>query len=222
MMRIKGMLTAILGLWVSVGFAQSAQEAYGKGTELFAQKKYQEAVEQFNLALIKNPDFVEAYAYRGTSEYYLGNVDGAGINWYIAKNKGLADAEKLITNFLYDGFEPTKVSERYMEEGNTKFKAGDFHGAIVYYTNVIYLKPDYYWAYNKRAYAKARLKKFEEAVIDYNKAIELNPTDPRLFTFRGLAKMQMKDKTGACEDIKKGVAEGHKNAAHLPAELGCN
>lgn len=222
MKQLKGILTILLVFWCVTAFAQTAQEAYEKGVELFNQKKYQEGIEQFNVAITKNPDFVEAYAYRGTSEYYRGNVDGAGINWYIAKNKGLADAEKLIQNFLYDGFEPTKVSERYMEEGNTKFKAGDFQGAIIYYTNVTYLKPDYYWAYNKRAYAKARMKKFQEAVSDYNKAIELNPTDPRLFTFRGLAKLQMKDKTGGCEDIKKGVAEGHKNAAHLPAEFGCN
>lgn len=222
MMRIKWMLTAILGLWVSVGFAQTAQEAYQKGTELFAQKKYQEAVEQFNIAIEKNPDFVEAYAYRGTSEYYLGNVDGAGINWYIAKNKGLADAEKLITNFLYDGFSPVKPVEEYMEEGNAKFKAGDYHGGIIYYTNAIYLKPDYYWAYNKRAYAKVRLKKLNEALVDYNKAIELNPTDPRLFTFRGLLKWELQDKVGACEDVKKGVAEGHQKASHLPGKLGCN
>lgn len=222
MIKTTFILTMAFGLFVSVvGFGQTAQQAYGKGIELFAQKKYQEAVNQFNIALKQNPDFVEAYAYRGTSEYYLGNVDGAGINWYIAKNKGLTNAKKLIDKFLYKDFEPTKVPERYMEEGNVKFKAGDYHGAIIEYTNVTYLKPDYYWAYNKRAYAKTRLKKFKDAIKDYTRAIELNQTDSRLYTFRGLAKMQLKDKAGACVDIQKGIAGGHKKAAKLPTELGC-
>lgn len=66
------------------------------------------------------------------------------------------------------------------EEGNTKFKAGDFAGAVKDYTESIKRDPADARGYNNRAAAYLKLMAFAEALKDANEAIK---TDPKFGAF---------------------------------------
>ncbi|KJA24615.1 hypothetical protein HYPSUDRAFT_478804 [Hypholoma sublateritium FD-334 SS-4] len=61
------------------------------------------------------------------------------------------------------------------EEGNVKFKAGDFAGAVKEYTESIKRDPTDARGYNNRAAAYMKLVAFPEALKDANEAIKTDP-----------------------------------------------
>lgn len=66
------------------------------------------------------------------------------------------------------------------EEGNAKFKSGDFAGAVKDYTESIKRDPSDARGYNNRAAAYLKLMAFAEALKDVNEAIK---TDPKFGAF---------------------------------------
>lgn len=76
------------------------------------------------------------------------------------------------------------------EEGNAKFKSGDFVGAVKSYTESIKRDPADARGYNNRAAAYTKLAALPEALKDVNEAIKIDPAfgespSPLLFTGRG-------------------------------------
>lgn len=61
------------------------------------------------------------------------------------------------------------------EEGNKKFKAGDFAGAVKDYTESIKRDPSDARGYNNRAAAYMKLVAFPEALKDVDEAIKVDP-----------------------------------------------
>ena len=51
----------------------------------------------------------------------------------------------------------------------------DFEKAIIFYNKSIYIKPDYYKAYNNLGSALREIGKLQDAVLSYRKAINMNP-----------------------------------------------
>jgi stress-induced-phosphoprotein 1 len=60
------------------------------------------------------------------------------------------------------------------EQGNFKFKAGDFAGAVKDYTESIKRDPSDARGYNNRAAAYMKLVAFPEALKDVNEAIKVD------------------------------------------------
>ncbi len=65
------------------------------------------------------------------------------------------------------------TAETLFKVGNHKSELEDYNGAIIEYNQVIYLKPDFGYAYYNRACAKDKLGKIREAISDYMVAAEL-------------------------------------------------
>ena len=79
-------------------------------------------------------------------------------------------------------------AETYLTWGNTKYRLGDYKGAITDYDSAIRLKPDDATAYNNRGLAKSDLGQHFAAIADYDSAIRLNPDDATAYYNRGNAK----------------------------------
>ncbi len=68
---------------------------------------------------------------------------------------------------------PSAIDFNYL--GLTKFKQGDYQGAIQDYNQAIRLNPKFAFAYNNRGTARLQLGDKQGAIADFNKAVELNP-----------------------------------------------
>jgi tetratricopeptide (TPR) repeat protein len=96
--------------------------------------------------------------------------------------------------------------------GLTKYKLGDYQGAIQDYNQALRLDSTYTYAYNNRGIAKKNLKDYQGAIQDYNKAIELKPNYAEAYYSRGIAKYNLSDTIGACLDWKKAKDLEYKGA----------
>ena len=67
-----------------------------KGYVLYKQKKYEEAIQCFNLALQYNPQYGEAYLHRGNTKELMKNADGACEDWQKAADLGVEKALEYI------------------------------------------------------------------------------------------------------------------------------
>ena len=83
--------------------------------------------------------------------------------------------------------------------------------AIPDINKAIQIQPNEPDAYQTRGILYLEQKKYNLALEDLNKAIKLKP-NAEAFFYRGAIKDIMKDKTGACEDLKKAASLGHEEA----------
>ncbi|XP_068937089.1 sperm-associated antigen 1 [Petaurus breviceps papuanus] len=103
---------------------------------------------------------------------------------------GLSDKEK---DFL---------ATREKEKGNEAFSSGDYEEAVTYYTRSISVSPTVA-AYNNRAQAEIKLKKWDNALQDCEKVLELEPGNLKAFMRRATAYKHQNKYHEAIEDLKK-------------------
>jgi stress-induced-phosphoprotein 1 len=87
----------------------------------------------------------------------------------------LREAERIRAEEDKKAYIDPEQSHVAREEGNMKFKAGDFAGAIKDYTESIKRDPSDARGYNNRAAAYTKLAAFPEALKDVNEAINVDP-----------------------------------------------
>jgi tetratricopeptide (TPR) repeat protein len=81
---------------------------------------------------------------------------------------------------------PTEIeAEEFVVDGFSKYKRGNYKGAIEDYDQAIRLNPNYILAYNFRSAAHAATDNFEAAIQDCNAAIELKPNGPSAYSNLG-------------------------------------
>jgi stress-induced-phosphoprotein 1 len=85
------------------------------------------------------------------------------------------------------------------EDGNMKFKAGDFAGAVKDYTESIKRDPTDARGYNNRAAAYMKLVAFPEALKDANEAIKVDPKFVKAYIRKGNILHAMRDYAKALE-----------------------
>ncbi len=98
-----------------------------------------------------------------------------------------------------------KTAEEWFHEGNEKYAAGDFDGAIESYDKAIELEPNSAETYNNRGVAWRKKKEYDKAIADYNKAIELKPDYAEAYNNRGVAWKKKKKYDKAIEDYNKAI-----------------
>lgn len=87
----------------------------------------------------------------------------------------LRDLEKQKADADRQAYIDPEKSHAAREEGNAKFKSGDFAGAVKDYTESIKRDPGDARGYNNRAAAYMKLVAFPEALKDANEAIKVDP-----------------------------------------------
>ena len=117
-------------------------------------------------------------------------------------------------------------AEKFLKDGEAKFRKKDYQGAIADFTEAIRLKPDHASAYFNRGVVKYNLGDKEGAITDYTQAISLKPDHAGAYYNRGLAKADLGDKEGAITDytqainLKPDFALAYYNRGLAKADLG--
>jgi len=91
------------------------------------------------------------------------------------------------------------------EDGNVKFKAGDFAGAVKDYTESIKRDPSDARGYNNRAAAYMKLVAFPEALKDANEAIKVDSKFVKAYIRKSNILFAMREYTKAIEAIQEAV-----------------
>lgn len=140
-----------------------------KGKTLAKQKKWAEAVANYELALAFKPNWAEIQLERGRALVAQGKFDEAVESYECV----LA----LRPNWPH----------AYLELGNALTQTGEFDDAIDSYYKAIALNLDWAIAYFYRGNALQCREKYEQAINDYQRAIDLKLDDSGLYTNFGQA-----------------------------------
>ena len=128
-----------------------------KGNAFYSEKKFEEALVEYNKAI--ESDLYESIAYYNRANAYnkLGKLEEA-----------LVEFTKAIK------FDP-EFANAYNNRGNVYFDLNKFDDAIKDFNKTIELDPYYLIAYHNRGFTYLKLEKFNDAIKDFNKEIKLNP-----------------------------------------------
>ena len=164
-----------------------SQTYYKIGNDYYEQGNYEKAIENYNMAILLNPVFSEAYFNRALCHYHLKNYD-----------KAIEDYTKAIE---LDPRNPIIYNNR----GDAYYRKQDYLNAIKDYDKAISLNKNYLKAYYNRGLAYASLENYDKAIEDFTKVIELDEKFADAWHLRGLAKEYNGDYAGAEEDFKKAL-----------------
>ncbi|MFB8789380.1 MAG: DnaJ domain-containing protein [Potamolinea sp.] len=131
------------------------QDFYVRALSKALGKDYQGAMEDYNQAIERNPNFVEAYIKRGETRYKLGDARGTltDCSEALRINPNLADA--------------------YYYQGRARYRLGYTQAAIEAYNQAIAKEADFAQAYYHRGLANNDLQEIALAIEDLQKAAEL-------------------------------------------------
>ena len=213
-----------IALWDSViSQYQTIAPAYiNRGIILAGQKKYDDALRDYNKAIELNPDFPKGYSNRGVllkdlkrydeslSDYnkaiellpnYAIPYNNRGVLFKILNrlDEALNDYNRaiaLLPNYpdaLYNRAVVYKLQNKYDE-------------SLRDYNKAIQLRPNSSSMYRSRAGLMSNYDKFEEALRDYNKAIQLEPNNADNWLSRGIYFSKIKKYPEAINDYNKVIA----------------
>ncbi len=164
-----------------------ARTYYMLGEKYRLNKDYEKAVKQYNMAILLNPVFSEAYFNRAFSYYYLKNYD-----------KAIQDYSKAIE---LDPHNPIIYNNR----GDANYRKGQYKESIKDYDKAIQLNPEYLKAYYNRGLAYASIEEYDKAIDDFKRVVELNPDFAEAHHLLGLAQEYSGDLEGAIKSYEKAL-----------------
>lgn len=156
-----------------------------KGIEKARKGDYQGAIEEFNQALRRNANSVEAYLNRANVFSIIGN-QGAAISDYtqvLRFNPGLIEA--------------------YIGRASAHSALRNPAAAISDYNQALQLNPNYVEAYIGRGGAHASRGDFPAAIADLNEALRINPNSAAAYYNRGSVYATQGDRAAAIRDLQR-------------------
>ncbi|KAF7776116.1 hypothetical protein Agabi119p4_4509 [Agaricus bisporus var. burnettii] len=115
----------------------------------------------------------------------------------------LREAERLSAEEAKKAYIDPEKSHVAREEGNVKFKTGDFVGAVKDYTESIKRDPSDARGYNNRAAAYTKLAALPEALKDVNEAIKVDPNFVKAYIRKSTVLFAMREYTKAIEAVQE-------------------
>lgn len=163
----------------------TAEDYFHKGQEA---KDPQEKIVFYDKAIELNPNYAEAYNYRGLAyndkKYY---------------EMALSDYNKAIS------FNPNYANP-YNNRGNYyAIVKKEYDRALQEYNKAITLSPKDARIYSNRGFAYDKKNDPENALRDYNKALELDPNLPNAYVNRGVLYSWKKEYDKALQDFNKAI-----------------
>ncbi len=211
---VKANILIVFWCWSIALYSQEklkkAAVLYELAESAFIASKYGEALELLDLCLQQSPDYMEAYALRGTIREQQKEFDGALIDYSIYLDK-FPDNKEVLLN-----------------RGVIRYRVGFYQQAREDFTQLLTLPPSgetnsiFYkqsmsvgdkspmmtmtangnhrsYIFNYLGLAEFKLKNFEQAKIHFDSAIRLNPREADYFVNRGLAKQSLNDTTSQAD-----------------------
>jgi tetratricopeptide (TPR) repeat protein len=185
-----------------------ATTAYNNGVAAAAKGDFDGAIAAYDQAIATNPQYGEAYEYRGQAKADKGDLDGA-----------IQDLTKAIT------LNP-KYAAAYYDRAGVKMQNSDLAGALADYDQSIAINPRSAQAFNNRSIVKWKQGNLEGAMADSNQAISLNPQLAEAYCNRAAIRQNKGDLSGALLDyvasvaINPNVAMPHNNLGTIKEQNG--
>ncbi len=193
---------------------------YYRGMSHLAISNYNEAQNDFSMAIALKPDYADAYNGRALTFGYLENVSGAMLDFdkAIELDPNFAEAyanraTAYIAQSLFDLAEKDLRKTLSIRKDHAPaqlnlarliYSKGAFNDAIKEFTKCIKIGMKAPEVYQKRGKSYLALKKTDKAIQDFTKAIELEPRDPDSYLLRAAAydqagnkELSKKDRTEA-------------------------
>ena len=128
-----------------------------KGNAFYSEKKFEEALKEYETVIEMDLYKSIAYYNRGNAYHKLDKLEEALVEY----NKAIE----------FD----SEFANAYNNRGNVYFDLNKFDDAIKDFTKTIELGLDYSIAYHNRGFIYLKREEFDDAIKDFNKEIELNP-----------------------------------------------
>ena len=176
--------------------------------------RIEEALNHYNQSIRLNPNFADAYLFRGVFYDKFGQ--------YQLAIEDYNNAILLSPNYV----------DAFYNRGVSYAAIGQYQQAYDDYNKAISLNPNYDVAYNARGAIYLKLGHYQQAIEDFNRAIRLNPADIRFYNNRGILYTNLGQNQQAIEDfstairLKNDYANAYNNRAFVylnqgNIELGC-
>ena len=165
-----------------------ARTYVSRGTARYWKKdESNNAITDYTNAIEHDPEYADAYNYRGISHLSNGDVDDA-----------ITDYTKAIQ------LDP-EFTEAYKDRATAYLGSGDFDKAITDYTKAIQLDPDDTDIYNYRGLVHFRNSEIDKAIEDFSRAIQLKPDNADAYYNRGLVHFRNSEIDKAIEDFSRAI-----------------
>lgn len=164
----------------------TAREDYAKGKDLMNRKDYDGAISAFQKATSEFPDFYEAYAQMGVSQYMAGHAveARAALQKSIDLSKG-------------------KYPDAIFDLADVLNDVGDYSNAVPLAKQVATLDASSWHGYFESARALLGLKQYKEAETNAKKAMELTPKNMQVYVILTNIHIGMHDYPSAVQDIDR-------------------
>jgi tetratricopeptide (TPR) repeat protein len=202
---------------------QTIPQAYiNRGIIFAADKKYDEALKDYNKAMQIEPRFSKAYNNRGALMRLLKKYDQAISDFSKAielqpdyaiayNNRGLLmNITKQYDNAVADYSKAISLKKDYAEafsnRGIAYRNANKFSESYNDFNQALFLNPNYYKAYSERGLLMMAQNKFDDALSDFNKTIQMQPEYANAYFNRGNLYMTTKKNDEAISDFSKAIS----------------
>jgi tetratricopeptide (TPR) repeat protein len=163
------------------------EDHLARGKTEMERENFNDAIEEFTLAIEDDPDSAEAYNLRGLARS-------------ITREPGMA---------LEDCSEAIELNpdyaDAYNNRGTVYLSMDDIDRAIEDFTSAIEINTRFEDAYYNRGRAYAEKREYDQAIADLTRAIEIDPDDASNYHARGLAYNAKGDIERARADFDKAV-----------------
>jgi len=185
----------------------------------------------FNDLVNKNPDYPNAYLFRGDIETKQGNFNSAIADYSEAirlnintenvfYNRGCVYMKTGNDKLALDDFKKAlflnpRMADCYNNMGWIEDKSGQAKLALYNYDKAIMLDPKFVKAYYNRANLKGTKGDYNGALSDYNFILKIDSFDNIAYYYRGLCYFELKINSEACKDWQKSAAYGNEQAINM-------
>lgn len=166
---------------------QAAKHAYEIAQRRMKQKRYKEAIADFDEAIRHKSDYFQAYYNRGNAKLKL--------EYYIA---AIYDYDKALC------INPNSV-DLYQLRGWAKRCIMNYRGAIADYDMYIRLSSEPAFGHQIRGNTNYEMREYEAAIADYDKSIDHKDDEAQVYWLRGHAKLKIKQFQAAIEDFQLAI-----------------
>lgn len=202
-------------------FLSKDEEFFQSGLDKAVEKKFEDAISDFDMAISINPKKADYYIQRAVAKDNLNDKKGAIADYtlaisiepknsiafgYRAESKvQVGDTSGALKDIQLALQFDTKNAYAYRERGRINYNRSKYSAAISDFTLALKYDPDNCFTHRLRGMAKFYVDNFAGAKLDFDSAISICDDDEVSWAMRGAAKYKLKAIRSALIDLDKAI-----------------